>query len=450
MSASIFIPCSNLSLSLSLLLSLTLLPKNNRVYDTRRMVEVGTLMLHEGTVTSVAFFGGTHMLSGGEDGGVCIWNAKTWDNLKVLRGHRGRVNDLAIHPSGRLAVSVGRDRTLRTWDLLKGRPAFTSARRTAAQCVLWTECGRSVILAENKAVQVLSLSEGGPTCSLEPGFWVGSMTLLRHGRLAVAGHDPDIHIYDVEAGGAPLVTVSGHTTRVKSLAVSRALGPAAEELLVSGDSEGVVKVWAVGEDSVGKYGEARVQGRITGLAIALPDTKKSNKKRQSRPPPVKRGGGGGGGGNIPDSDSGGLGAAANDEEGAAAATAFAATLSKRNKKRKKTKKGQQLHQEDGAVKKRGKNSKSTATATAATKEPEVPPPPSSRDKIKNNSSGGGGGGGFVEVSGQETPSYVTEGLPAVGNASGFSPPASTPTVAGKVRRRKAKLRTRVAVEGGLP
>jgi len=59
-----------------------------KVYDTRRMVEVGTLMLHEGTVTAIDFYGDTHMLSGSEDGGVCIWDVRTWDNLKVMKGHQ--------------------------------------------------------------------------------------------------------------------------------------------------------------------------------------------------------------------------------------------------------------------------------------------------------------------------------------------------------------------------
>lgn len=59
-----------------------------KVYDTKRLVEVGTLMLHEGTVTSLDFYGDTHMLSGSEDGAICIWDIRTWDNLKVMHGHQ--------------------------------------------------------------------------------------------------------------------------------------------------------------------------------------------------------------------------------------------------------------------------------------------------------------------------------------------------------------------------
>lgn len=40
------------------------------------------------------------------------------------------MNDLAVHPSGKLALSVGHDRTLRIWNLMAGRCAFITQRPT--------------------------------------------------------------------------------------------------------------------------------------------------------------------------------------------------------------------------------------------------------------------------------------------------------------------------------
>ena len=48
------------------------------------------------------------------------------DVPQVLRGHKGGVSDVAVHPSGALALTTGRDATLRTWDLTKGRQAFSA------------------------------------------------------------------------------------------------------------------------------------------------------------------------------------------------------------------------------------------------------------------------------------------------------------------------------------
>lgn len=36
------------------------------------------------------------------------------------------VTFIAVHPSGKLALSLGKDLTLRTWNLVKGRPAYTT------------------------------------------------------------------------------------------------------------------------------------------------------------------------------------------------------------------------------------------------------------------------------------------------------------------------------------
>ena len=38
------------------------------------------------------------------------------------------MNDLAVHPSGKLALSVGRDRSLRIWNLMSGRCAYITMR----------------------------------------------------------------------------------------------------------------------------------------------------------------------------------------------------------------------------------------------------------------------------------------------------------------------------------
>ena len=51
---------------------------------------------------------------------------------KRLLGHKGAINSLAIHPTGRLALSVGVDRTLHTWDLVKGRKAYVCSLQEGA------------------------------------------------------------------------------------------------------------------------------------------------------------------------------------------------------------------------------------------------------------------------------------------------------------------------------
>ncbi|KAK9463597.1 WD40-repeat-containing domain protein [Lipomyces oligophaga] len=100
-----------------------------RLYDLQKRKEIGTLMHHEGSVTSLQFVktasgnSGKWLVSGGEDGKILIWRTKDWEVLADMKGHKGGVNDIAIHPSGKIALSVGQDRTLRLWNLMTAKNA---------------------------------------------------------------------------------------------------------------------------------------------------------------------------------------------------------------------------------------------------------------------------------------------------------------------------------------
>ena len=77
-----------------------------------------------GTITCLQFHGRHHLLSGSEDGRVAVVRTDNWQCEKYLGRHKGGVTALAVHPSGRLALSAGKDGKLLTWDLVRGRVAF--------------------------------------------------------------------------------------------------------------------------------------------------------------------------------------------------------------------------------------------------------------------------------------------------------------------------------------
>ncbi|KAK9368059.1 WD40-repeat-containing domain protein [Lipomyces kononenkoae] len=111
-----------------------------RLYDLQKRKEIGTLMFHEGSVTCLEFVTavageednaqersasghGKWLVSGGEDGKILVWRTKDWEVLADMKGHKGAVNDISVHPSGKIALSVGRDRTLRLWNLMTAKNA---------------------------------------------------------------------------------------------------------------------------------------------------------------------------------------------------------------------------------------------------------------------------------------------------------------------------------------
>ncbi len=75
------------------------------------------------------------MLSASEDGTLCLFRARDWAVLRELKGHKGRVNSVAVHQSCKVALSVGQDRTLRMWDLMRGKgSASTKIYKGASNC----------------------------------------------------------------------------------------------------------------------------------------------------------------------------------------------------------------------------------------------------------------------------------------------------------------------------
>jgi WD40 repeat protein len=64
---------------------------------------------------------GKHVLSGGLDKTVRLWDAATGEQLRIFAGHTDCVNCVAFSPDGRRFLSGSYDKTIRLWDVETGR-----------------------------------------------------------------------------------------------------------------------------------------------------------------------------------------------------------------------------------------------------------------------------------------------------------------------------------------
>lgn len=142
------------------------------IVDLRRRRECQLLTHHTGTVNAVAFTpDGSHLFSVADDGQMAATKCGSWQTDNVWRTpHSGKaVTALALHPSGKLALSVGRDGTLRTWNLVKGRQVYTTALRTlcpddarkgdTVERVIWSPSGGRFALLLVDRVLVMNVAE---------------------------------------------------------------------------------------------------------------------------------------------------------------------------------------------------------------------------------------------------------------------------------------------------
>jgi protein MAK11 len=73
--------------------------------------------------------------------------------------HRGRVNSMAIHPTGKIALSVGIDRAAIVWNLMTGRKASVNKLgREEPMKVLWNSSGDQYAILFDKSIQIYNVS----------------------------------------------------------------------------------------------------------------------------------------------------------------------------------------------------------------------------------------------------------------------------------------------------
>lgn len=142
-----------------------------QLFDLKSRQEAGTLMRHNATITHLEFYK-EFLISSDENGVICVWKiiGKTYECLKALSGHKGSVTSFSVHPSGKLLLSVGHDKTIRTWNLVTGKRAYTTSTPSVIDIVKWSPDGERYVFLYGSKLDVCLLSKAAPVHSIKlPG-----------------------------------------------------------------------------------------------------------------------------------------------------------------------------------------------------------------------------------------------------------------------------------------
>ncbi|KAF9779283.1 WD40 repeat-like protein [Thelephora terrestris] len=196
-----------------------------KVWDLRRKKEVGGLMQHEGSITELHFPSRSHLISASEDGTIAIFHARDWVVLRVLKGHKGRINSVGIHPSGKVALSVGVDKTLRMWDLMRGKGSASTKLGKEGEKVRWSTNGELFVVQSRSNLEFFDTNLALLHTITHPSR-IHDVKFVRHPKtdddiLLVGAEDKRLSVYCVppEASETPYVFAEmvGHTNRVKAI-----------------------------------------------------------------------------------------------------------------------------------------------------------------------------------------------------------------------------------------
>lgn len=205
----------------------------------------------------------SHLICGTADGCISIVRVGNWQLEKVWeKAHKGAaILDIAVHQTGKLALSLGADCSLKTWNLVKGRQAYivnlNSKSKDAKSLthIRWAPDGVRFVLCGGNYTEIWSIDTGGILLSVEHESKVASCLWLSDKELLV-GYEKG-HIGVVSAKDGQIKLKDAHSGRIKAISKY-------ENWIVTACSNGEFKVW---DDSLNEMAKFDTGCRLTCLSI---------------------------------------------------------------------------------------------------------------------------------------------------------------------------------------
>jgi len=141
------------------------------------------------------------LLASGGEGGVCVWNVGTGNELIQLPGHNWPVMSLSFAPDGEFLASAAKKSSVRLWRTSKGQ----EVRRFAVPLPYWVD--GVAISPANKSVTISSrellhfdLGSGKKLPILKSPGLVRLFTYSSDGRRLALAVEDIVHVYEMPAG----------------------------------------------------------------------------------------------------------------------------------------------------------------------------------------------------------------------------------------------------------
>ena len=189
--------------------------------------------------------------------------------LRTLEGHSREVNDVAVTPDGKRAVSASSDKTLKVWDLESGRALRILEGYSSVEGVAVTPDGKCVVSASGDSLKVWDLESGHTLRTLKrPWDPVTSVAVTPDGKRAVsASKGATLNMWDLESG------VALHIPRAHSDSVNGATVTPDGKRAVSASSDHTLKVWDLESGRLLRTLEGH-SGGVNGVAVT-PDGRRA-------------------------------------------------------------------------------------------------------------------------------------------------------------------------------
>ncbi|GMT15006.1 hypothetical protein PFISCL1PPCAC_6303, partial [Pristionchus fissidentatus] len=231
---------------------------------------------HGGAIHAVAISpDGRYLVTGGVDAILKVWNMQTLAHVKDLRGHRSAITSLVFRLNSPHLFSVSKDRTARLWDIDQmgfvdsmlghqdGVVGVTALSRERAV----TAGGYDRSVRMWKVQEESQLVFNGTTGCIS----IECVTMLNEDHFVTGGADGSLSIWSIMKK-KPTCTkekAHGEHSSGESRWIVSLCSVPYTDLLLSGSSDGQLRVWRVAEDykSVEEVYSYEVMGFINSIAF---------------------------------------------------------------------------------------------------------------------------------------------------------------------------------------
>merc|ERR1711970_405237 len=230
-----------------------------------KRAEHGTLMHHEGTVSCLATHSATsHLLTASDDNSLTIIRMGSWQVEKTLYKHSAGISAMAMHPTGKLCFTAGKDKKLITWNLVKARPAFITNIKGIAEFITVSPDGSRYAVGVHRRVDIYNIETAGIEYTIGIKARPNCLVFLNNDTVVVGGESSSAQIHSLIEKKL-LRSWEVHTTRVRCMLM---LG---ERMLVTASSsDSMIKIWRVSTnvaEEIECIGSVDTTCRVTCMSV---------------------------------------------------------------------------------------------------------------------------------------------------------------------------------------
>ena len=197
---------------------------------------------HVGSVNAVAVApDGSWIATASGDGTARVWDAATGHERAVLKGHTGGVNAVAVAPDGSWIATAGYDGTARVWDAATGHErAVLKGHTGSVRAVAVAPDGSWIATASDDGTARVWDAATGRQRAVLTGHsgWVNAVAVAPDGSwIATASDGGTARVWDA-ATGRQRAVLTGHSGWVNAVAVA----PDGSWIATASD-DGTARVW---------------------------------------------------------------------------------------------------------------------------------------------------------------------------------------------------------------